>query len=137
MCGWWWGVEGKNKHQAVLGVPKYIPAESQFCESLRFSWALNAHSFSSHPSSQLSISIPRMSRGGGRFGGRGGGRGGFAGGATQPPMGLTFADLQNLSREATALYPVCFHSTVILECVVIDVRRMGIVETSSRIHRGD
>ncbi|KAF6764188.1 DNA-directed RNA polymerase III, subunit Rpc31 [Ephemerocybe angulata] len=46
-----------------------------------------------------------MSRGGGRFGGRGGGRGGFAGGATQPPMGLTFADLQNLSREATALYP--------------------------------
>ncbi|TEB34126.1 hypothetical protein FA13DRAFT_1707720 [Coprinellus micaceus] len=46
-----------------------------------------------------------MSRGGGRFGGRGGGRGGFGGGATQPPMGLTFADLQNLSREATALYP--------------------------------
>lgn len=48
-----------------------------------------------------------MSRGGGR-GGRGGGRGrgGFAGGATQPPMGLSFADIQNLSREATALYPV-------------------------------
>ncbi|KAF8802261.1 hypothetical protein BYT27DRAFT_7226563 [Phlegmacium glaucopus] len=48
-----------------------------------------------------------MSRGGGRGGrgGRGGGRGGFGGASTLPPMGLTFADLQNLSREATALYP--------------------------------
>ncbi|KAH9478389.1 hypothetical protein JR316_0008843 [Psilocybe cubensis] len=46
-----------------------------------------------------------MSRGGGR-GGRGGGRGGFGGASNLPPMGLTFADLQNLSREATALYPV-------------------------------
>lgn len=45
-------------------------------------------------------------RGGGR-GGRGGGRGGFGGAATLPPMGLTFADIQNMSREATALYPVC------------------------------
>ncbi|PPQ81708.1 hypothetical protein CVT25_013438 [Psilocybe cyanescens] len=45
-----------------------------------------------------------MSRGGGR-GGRGGGRGGFGGASNLPPMGLTFADLQNLSREATALYP--------------------------------
>lgn len=50
-----------------------------------------------------------MSRGGGRGGrgGRGGGRGGFGGASNLPPMGLTFADLQNLSREATALYPVC------------------------------
>lgn len=47
-----------------------------------------------------------MSRGGGRGGGRGG-RGGFGGGATLPPMGLSFADIQNLSREATAMYPVC------------------------------
>lgn len=45
-----------------------------------------------------------MSRGRGG-GGRGRGRGGFGGGAL-PPMGLTFADLQSLSREATAMYPV-------------------------------
>ncbi|KAF5379177.1 hypothetical protein D9615_006020 [Tricholomella constricta] len=48
-----------------------------------------------------------MSRGGGR-GGRGGGRGGrggFGGGSTLPPMGLSFSDIQNLSREATAMYP--------------------------------
>ncbi|KAI0763172.1 DNA-directed RNA polymerase III, subunit Rpc31 [Irpex lacteus] len=47
-----------------------------------------------------------MSRGG-RGGGRGrGGRGGFGGlSGNVPPMGLTFADLQNLSREATELYP--------------------------------
>ncbi|KAF8636916.1 hypothetical protein AX17_003167 [Amanita inopinata Kibby_2008] len=46
-----------------------------------------------------------MSRGGGR-GGRGGTRrGGFGGPSSAPPMGLTFADIQNLSREATALYP--------------------------------
>ncbi|KAF9450620.1 hypothetical protein P691DRAFT_788922 [Macrolepiota fuliginosa MF-IS2] len=44
-------------------------------------------------------------RGGGR-GGRGGARGGFSGGAsTLPPMGLTFADIQNLSRDPTQLYP--------------------------------
>lgn len=48
-----------------------------------------------------------MSRGGGGRGGRGGGRGGFGGANNPPPMGLTFADLQNLSREATELYPVC------------------------------
>jgi DNA-directed RNA polymerase III subunit RPC7 len=49
-----------------------------------------------------------MSRGGGR-GGRGwrGGRGGFGGASNLPPMGLSFADIQNLSREASALYPVC------------------------------
>ena len=54
-----------------------------------------------------------MSRGGGR-GGRGGGRGGrggFGGANNLPPMGLTFADIQNLSREATAMYPVCYHYT--------------------------
>ncbi|KAF8069040.1 DNA-directed RNA polymerase III, subunit Rpc31 [Lyophyllum atratum] len=48
-----------------------------------------------------------MSRGGGR-GGRGGGRGGrggFGGASALPPMGLSFADIQNLSREATAMYP--------------------------------
>ncbi|KAI0074101.1 hypothetical protein K474DRAFT_1665853 [Panus rudis PR-1116 ss-1] len=43
-----------------------------------------------------------MSRGG-RGGGRGG-RGGF-GPSSLPPMGLTFADIQNMSREASALYP--------------------------------
>lgn len=52
-----------------------------------------------------------MSRGGGRGGGgRGGfgrGRGGFGGGASSmPPMGLTFADIQSLSREEDVLYPV-------------------------------
>ncbi|KIJ39471.1 hypothetical protein M422DRAFT_32719 [Sphaerobolus stellatus SS14] len=48
-----------------------------------------------------------MSRGG-FGGGRGRGRGGrpsFPGGSNLPPMGLSFADLQNLSREPTALYP--------------------------------
>ncbi|KAH7928591.1 hypothetical protein BV22DRAFT_1126407 [Leucogyrophana mollusca] len=51
-----------------------------------------------------------MSRGGGR-GGRGGGRGGFRGGGSgfgagsMPPMGLTFADIQAMSREGDALYP--------------------------------
>lgn len=41
-------------------------------------------------------------------GGRGSGRGGFGarGAAGLPPMGLTFADIQSMSREATALYPV-------------------------------
>ncbi|KAH7907668.1 DNA-directed RNA polymerase III, subunit Rpc31 [Hygrophoropsis aurantiaca] len=48
-----------------------------------------------------------MSRGG-RGGGRGGFRGrggGFGGGSSMPPMGLTFADIQALSREGDALYP--------------------------------
>ncbi|KAF8234946.1 hypothetical protein L208DRAFT_786584 [Tricholoma matsutake] len=45
-----------------------------------------------------------MPRGGGR-GGRGGGRGGRGGSSMLPAMGLSFADIQNLSREATALYP--------------------------------
>ncbi|KAJ3815207.1 DNA-directed RNA polymerase III, subunit Rpc31 [Lentinula aff. lateritia] len=40
---------------------------------------------------------------GGRGGGRGRGRG-FGAGAL-PPMGLSFADIQSMSREATALYP--------------------------------
>ncbi|ETW78090.1 hypothetical protein HETIRDRAFT_325316 [Heterobasidion irregulare TC 32-1] len=51
-----------------------------------------------------------MSRGG--RGGRGGGRGGFGGGGrggfgagNLPPMGLTFADIQSMSREQSALYP--------------------------------
>ena len=36
-----------------------------------------------------------------------GGRGGFAGRASNPPpMGLTFADIQAISREQSALYPV-------------------------------
>ncbi|KIK68578.1 hypothetical protein GYMLUDRAFT_725456 [Collybiopsis luxurians FD-317 M1] len=43
----------------------------------------------------------RGGRGGGR--GRGGARGGF--GTTALPAGLTFADIQQMSREATALYP--------------------------------
>ncbi|KAF8348638.1 DNA-directed RNA polymerase III, subunit Rpc31 [Amanita rubescens] len=46
-----------------------------------------------------------MSRGGGR-GGRGGARrGGFGGQSNPLPMGLTFLDIQNMSREGTALYP--------------------------------
>ena len=44
-----------------------------------------------------------MSRGG-RGSGRGGGRGGFA--SNFPPMGLTFAEIQAISREATENYPV-------------------------------
>lgn len=49
-----------------------------------------------------------MSRGGGRGGFRSrGGAGGFGGGAAALPMGLSHADLQSLSREGTALYPVC------------------------------
>ncbi|EKM57641.1 uncharacterized protein PHACADRAFT_251378 [Phanerochaete carnosa HHB-10118-sp] len=50
--------------------------------------------------------MSRGGRGGGR-GGRGGlgGRGGFGGGATLPPMGLTFADIQNMSRDESQLYP--------------------------------
>ena len=47
--------------------------------------------------------------------GRGGGRGGFSGrntfgGNNPPPMGLTFADIQAISREQSALYPVRHHS---------------------------
>ncbi|KAL5480816.1 hypothetical protein ACEPAI_9756 [Sanghuangporus weigelae] len=44
-----------------------------------------------------------MSRGG-RGGRLGGGRGGFGSG-NLPPMGLTFADIQNISREQAELYP--------------------------------
>jgi len=53
-----------------------------------------------------------MSRGGRGGRGRGGfgrGRGGFAG--SMPPMGLTFADIQSLSREEDALYPVRFSNS--------------------------
>ena len=55
-----------------------------------------------------------MSRGGSRGGRgwRGGGRGGFGGASNLPPMGLTFTDIQNLSREASALYPVCYWTTL-------------------------
>ncbi|EIN08616.1 hypothetical protein PUNSTDRAFT_114057 [Punctularia strigosozonata HHB-11173 SS5] len=47
-----------------------------------------------------------MSRGGrgGFGGGRGGGRGGFNN-SNPPPMGLTFADIQGMSKEPSALYP--------------------------------
>lgn len=48
----------------------------------------------------------KMSRGRGGRGGRGGARGGFGGAAALPPMGLSFADIQNLSRDPTQLYPV-------------------------------
>lgn len=46
--------------------------------------------------------------------GRGGGRGGFGGRNTfgsnnPPPMGLTFADIQAISREQSAIYPVRLH----------------------------
>ncbi|KAI0301613.1 hypothetical protein B0F90DRAFT_1810134 [Multifurca ochricompacta] len=42
-------------------------------------------------------------------------RGGrFASGANNPPpMGLTFADIQSMSREQSALYPVCTFSPII------------------------
>ena len=68
-----------------------------------------------------------MSRGG--RGGRGGGRGGFGGSSrggfgpsNLPPMGLTFADIQNMSREASELYPVRrdhrhFHKASLNICV--------------------
>ncbi|TFK93346.1 hypothetical protein K466DRAFT_572570 [Polyporus arcularius HHB13444] len=48
--------------------------------------------------------MSRGGRGGGRGGFGGGGRGGF-GASNLPPMGLTFADIQSLSREESALYP--------------------------------
>ena len=62
------------------------------------------NSRSTIPSSSLLLCI--MSRTG-----RGGGRGGFGGrpsfgGNNPPPMGLTFADIQAMSREQSALYPV-------------------------------
>ena len=44
---------------------------------------------------------------------RGGRRGGGFSGRDLPPMGLTFADIQNMSREAAELYPVCFLFSVI------------------------
>jgi DNA-directed RNA polymerase III subunit RPC7 len=48
-----------------------------------------------------------MSRGGrGATRGGFGARGGF-GTSNPPPMGLTFADVQAMSREQSALYPVC------------------------------
>lgn len=49
-----------------------------------------------------------MSHGGGGGGGgwRGGGRGGFGGAGNLPPMGLSFADIQSMWGEASALYPV-------------------------------
>ena len=75
-----------------------------------------------------------MSRGGGR-GGRGGGRGGrggFGGANNLPPMGLTFADIQNLSREATAMYPVCYHYTLSWNKRNLNI---CIVQGASGIHR--
>ncbi|TFY80077.1 hypothetical protein EWM64_g3928 [Hericium alpestre] len=48
--------------------------------------------------------MSRGGRGGGRGGFGGGGRGGFGAGSL-PPMGLTFADIQAMSREPSALYP--------------------------------
>jgi DNA-directed RNA polymerase III subunit RPC7 len=61
-----------------------------------------------------------MSRGGGRGGRgwRGGGRGRFGGASNLPPMGLTFTDIQNLSREASALYPVCYWTTFLLNRLI-------------------
>ena len=67
-----------------------------------------------------------MSRGGGGRGGRGGGRGGFGGANNPPPMGLTFADLQNLSREATELYPVCCRIPLLWNNSFIDLEFSGI-----------
>jgi DNA-directed RNA polymerase III subunit RPC7 len=56
-----------------------------------------------------------MSRGGRGGRGRGFGRGrGGMGAGNMPPMGLTFADIQSLSREEDALYPVrCYTFCVI------------------------
>ena len=58
-----------------------------------------------------------MPRGGGR-GGRGRGRGGRGGSSMVPAMGLSFADIQNLSREATALYPVCSREKFIVVLLI-------------------
>ena len=56
---------------------------------------------------------------GGRDGGRGRGRGGFGGmSGNAPPMGLTFADIQNLSREATELYPVRIISGLVQDILI-------------------
>lgn len=54
---------------------------------------------------QLAETMSRGGRGGRGRGGFGRGRGGFGGGS-MPPMGLTFADIQSLSREEDPLYPV-------------------------------
>ncbi|EIM89000.1 uncharacterized protein STEHIDRAFT_129574 [Stereum hirsutum FP-91666 SS1] len=48
--------------------------------------------------------MSRGGRGGGRGGFGGGGRGGFGAG-NLPPLGLTFADIQSMSREQSEAYP--------------------------------
>lgn len=53
------------------------------------------------------LQMSRGGRGGGRGGFGGGGRGGFGAG-NLPPLGLTFADIQSMSREQSEAYPVCF-----------------------------
>ncbi|KAG9313489.1 DNA-directed RNA polymerase III, subunit Rpc31 [Chiua virens] len=52
-----------------------------------------------------SLVMSRGGRGGGRGDGRGFKGGGAFGAGALPPMGLTFADIQAMSREADALYP--------------------------------
>ncbi|KIY47362.1 hypothetical protein FISHEDRAFT_74665 [Fistulina hepatica ATCC 64428] len=57
-------------------------------------------------------------------GGRGRGRGrGFGGASNLPPMGLTFADIQSMSREGTALYPPM--RPPVLEDITEDERRIA------------
>ena len=118
--GWEWGFVGGGgrwgKTAAMLCCASSLmkPVGVQKTHTLRFSLGAYPPRCSSH----LPSPYPQgMSRGGGR-GGRGGGRGGRGGfgGSNAPPMGLTFADLQNLSREATALYPVCSTFSLSLIC---------------------
>lgn len=66
--------------------------------------------------------------------GRGGGRGGFGGRNTfgtnnPPPMGLTFADIQAISREQSALYPVRLHSAY--STFILTVLRIIVYSLSS------
>jgi hypothetical protein len=75
---------------------------------------------------------------------RGGSRGGFGGRPSfgsnnPPPMGLTFADIQAMSREQSALYPVCPRSP--LYTFILTALRMCFVAPrappcTDRIFRG-
>lgn len=55
------------------------------------------------------LQLHKMSRGSGGGGGgwHGGGRGGSGVASNLPPIGLSFADIRSMWREASALYPVC------------------------------
>ena len=59
----------------------------------------------------------KMSRGGRGGRGRGFGRGRGGIGGNMLPMGLTFADIQSLSREEDALYPVRCYASCVIYCI--------------------